>query len=68
MKRIEGFEYWIGDIVYLKTDTEQLKRIVYSITISEGGILYLVTQGTDNSNHYGFEMSSEKDNNISMGL
>lgn len=51
----------IGDIVYLTTDIEQLPRVVISFTVSANGIIYNLTQGINESTHYNFEMSKEKD-------
>ena len=53
--------YEIGDIVYLKTDVEQRKRIVYRFLIYEKDVLYGVVCGVGESDHYGFELAKEKD-------
>lgn len=50
----------IGDIVYLITDADQLKRIVFSIVVYKTDIIYKVTAGTIISEHYEFEISDEK--------
>ena len=51
----------IGDSVYLKTDPEQLERIVYGIEIRVTGLLYSLCCGVSTSNHYDFEISKDKD-------
>ena len=51
----------IGDFVYLKTDEEQLRRIVTGLTIRPGVVLYAVALGADESTHYDFEISKEKE-------
>ena len=54
--------YEIGQVVYLKTDTDQIPRIVISISVYKGGeLLYKVASGTSTSEHYEFELSKEKE-------
>lgn len=48
-----------GEIVYLKTDKEQLPRMVYCIKVFQGEILYECVCGTITSAHYDFELSTE---------
>ncbi len=51
-----------GDIVYLKTDKEQLPRIITAIKIcGDGGIIYSMNQGTQETYHYDIEFSTERD-------
>lgn len=51
----------IGDTVFLKTDPEQLSRIVISFKVfSEGELLYELVQGTTTSFHFGFEITTER--------
>ena len=50
----------IQDVVYLKTDPEQLERIVYSITIYPTHEIYSLVQGTNTSGHFAFEISDTK--------
>lgn len=57
--RIE-IDFDIGDFVYLVTDGEQQRRQVVSITIDPNGIMYGVILGTEESVHYGIELSAEK--------
>jgi len=51
--------FGFGDIVYLKTDKDQLPRMVYSLKVSQAEILYEVICGTHMSSHYDFELSRE---------
>lgn len=58
--RIEN-EYNIEDVVFLKTDPDQLERIVTGITVRPGNtILYEVACETEETSHYGFEISRQK--------
>lgn len=50
-----------GDIVYLKTDPEQLERQVSGILKRPGATLYELCCGTESSVHYSFEISVEID-------
>jgi len=50
----------IEDIVYLKTDIEQLPRIVTGIIVRKNSLLYYLTNGTTETCHYDFEISLEK--------
>jgi hypothetical protein len=55
-------QYNFGDVVYLKTDTEQKPRIVVSIEIfSDGEHIYKLNQCNMASWHYEMELSTEKD-------
>ena len=51
----------IGDSVYLRTDPEQAERLVTGINVRESGISYAATCGTNESWHYAFEMTKERD-------
>lgn len=54
-------EYEIGDIVYLKTDEEQAQRMVVFIKVfKDGELVYSLSRGTIESQHYSFEISKEK--------
>ena len=55
-------KYNIGDSVYLKTCTDQYERIVTAILIRQSGIMYSLSQACNESYHYDFEIS--KDRNI----
>jgi hypothetical protein len=52
-------EHDFGDIVYLKTDSEQKPRIVFAIKVYKSDILYELACGTVTSLHYGFEITKE---------
>lgn len=54
-------KFEIGEIVYLKTDNEQLERFVTGVNIRVGSISYALTNGTNESWHYDFEISKEID-------
>lgn len=51
----------IGDIVYLKTDLEQLPRIIYGIKITMTNVCYIVAQGINTSEHYDIELQKQED-------
>ncbi|GGG97337.1 hypothetical protein [Pedobacter zeae] len=57
-----------GDIVYLKTDPEQLQRIVTRLFFNPGIVLYELSCGTDVSTHYEIEMTTEIDVNLQLGI
>ena len=53
-------KFSFGDIVYLKTDKEQLPRIVTCILCyKQGELIYKLTCGTTQSDHYDYEISTE---------
>lgn len=52
--------YDFGDEVYLKTDADQLLRMVTAIHAHPNGqVVYMLSCGTTNSEHYDFEISKE---------
>ena len=51
----------IGQDVYLKTDTDQHKRIVTGYIVRDFGVVYLITHETDENEHYECEISIEQD-------
>lgn len=51
----------IGDSVYLKTDPEQCERLVTCVNIRQNGISYALSHLTNESYHYDFEISKERD-------
>lgn len=60
-KNIYQSEYQIGEIVYLKTDSDKNARIITAIQFQgNGNIIYLLTLGTTNTWCYDIEMSREK--------
>jgi hypothetical protein len=55
-------EFGFGDIVYLKTDPDQLARIITGISVHpEMQIIYKVSYLGSNTEHYSFELSMERD-------
>ena len=52
--------YNIGDTVYLKTDIDQLSRLVTGLTIRTGCTMFELSCGEKASMHYDFEISKEK--------
>lgn len=61
MSQIINNVYNIEDIIYLKTDTDQLQRIVFAFIVTKDSVLYRCSCGTQISDHYDFEISTEKD-------
>lgn len=60
MGKIINNRYELGDVVYLKTDKDQLPRIVYCFKVFPNEILYECACGTTTSSHYEFELSKEQ--------
>lgn len=58
MSMIIETDHNFEDIVYLKTDPEQLPRIVTRFVVSKHSVIYELNCGTVCSAHYGFEISS----------
>lgn len=57
----------IGQTVYLKTDTDQLQRIVTAIKIcGDNSFFYELSCGREVSSHYDFEISEEINNEIKV--
>ena len=55
-------KFEIGQIVYIKTDTDQDEGLITSIYIHPGNcISYSVSRGDQACTCYGFELSVEKD-------
>lgn len=62
MKTTHDIKYQIGQVVYLKTDTEQLERIVTGICLRPNGcVIYYVTLCANEYSHYDFELSDTED-------
>lgn len=59
-------KYDFGQIVWLKTDEEQLQRIITKIEVCPTGILYQLSQGKDYSWHYDFEISDTENVEIKL--
>ena len=56
---IENY-FSIRDMVYLKHDIEQKPRMITAIVMQENGIMYELISGCEVSNHFGFEIQTEK--------
>jgi hypothetical protein len=52
--------YKRGEVVYLRTDIEQQQRIVTGYVITGNDVLYNLVCGTEDSTHYAFEISTDK--------
>lgn len=61
-------EYDLGQIVYLKTDPDQKKRMVKQICFSHKGIEFNLIHGTETTWHADFELSVESDILIKTGV
>lgn len=59
--RVLDAAFKIRQTVYLKTDPEQLDRIVTGYNIRPHGDSYLLSCKTEETPHYDFEISAEKD-------
>lgn len=53
-------EYDIEDVVFLKHDPDQLKRMIVEISVSKMGYQYCLLCGTEESWHYEFELAEKK--------
>lgn len=53
-------EFQLGQTVYLKTDMEQLPRMVTLIQVNPLGHLYYLSCGPISSWHYEIEISAER--------
>ena len=53
--------YGFGDEVYLKSDPDQTLRVVIGIVVKPGNqVLYELACGSESSDHYEFEITTEK--------
>jgi len=59
MPRIIDNKYDYGEVVYLKTDREQVPRIVFCLRCYQNETLYELACGTVTSVHYEYEISKE---------
>lgn len=58
-------EFEFGEIVYLKTDTEQHPRIIVAMEIyHDGDILYKLNKDSFSSYHFHYEFSRDKKYNF----
>lgn len=55
-------DFQIGQTVYLKTDIEQVGRIVTGISLRPNkSVIYSLSYGTSETNHYPIEMNLDRD-------
>jgi hypothetical protein len=54
-------KFEIGSLVFLKTDEEQKERFITGIKVRPNGISYYVSLGENETIHYEFEITDEKD-------
>lgn len=54
-------EFNLKQTVYLRTDKDQLPRLVIGIKVCPDDMLYELMQGTTSSLHYPFEISDTAD-------
>ena len=67
------FKFKLGELVYLRTDLEQLKRMITEVSIlgtsmNDSIVMYELSQSDQSSKHYSSEISRNKDTNINLGL
>lgn len=58
----------IAQMVYLKTDPEQLPRLITGIMINPGNVLYRINFGSGDYYAYDFELSTSPNQGFSLGL
>ena len=58
--------YNFGQIVYLKTDVEQLARMITAAIVTPQNILYELSCGVTTTKHYDVEFSVEKNELIKV--
>lgn len=59
MAMIIDNKYEFGQTVYLKTDPDQLPRIVTRFQVTPMGVFYGLCSGTNDTWHYEMEISDE---------
>ncbi len=59
-------KYELQQVVYLKTDIEQRKRMVININILPSGLQYLLSFGAHATWHYEMEITDEVDTLIKV--
>lgn len=69
MPKIEiEVEYTINQVVYLRTDPDQLPHLVIGYKIVPTGILYGVVFMGSSSYFYAMELSTDRNQNIVLGM
>lgn len=54
-------QFKLGDIVYLKSDPDQLLRVVCGIMVRPGGVnMYYLSCGLDETAHYDLEITADR--------
>jgi len=61
-----NIKYKIGEIVFLKTDVEQLPRMVTGILLRATNYIYYLSNSTIETTHYEFEITMEINEIIKM--
>jgi hypothetical protein len=62
-------KYNFGDVVYLKTDPDQLPRMISDIKFSpDCHTIYFLACGTICTEHYELEISESKNKLMSLGI
>ncbi len=51
----------IGQTVYLKTDVDQVPRMVVRYSVTKETVLYILASGEKETTHYDIEISETKD-------
>lgn len=59
-------KFEIGQMVYLKTEEEQLPRIITCIIVDMGSVMYELINCTTTSCHYEFELSLERNQILNL--
>ena len=54
-------KFKIGDYVYLKTDSNQYKRMITGYSVRPGTVIYKLSLGSEETTHYELEISKEVD-------
>lgn len=66
MENKKTTRFKIGEIVYLKTDFEQLPRMVTGILMRPYGLIYHLSNNTIETTHYQIEISKDVDEMIKL--
>ena len=61
-------KFGLGDIVYFKTDREQLPRMVIGMFFFMGGIVYELSYNGERVSAYEIELTKDKDILIEMNV
>jgi len=59
-------KFEIGEIVYIKTDLEQLPCQVIELIVSKNNVMYIVCRNLDSTKFYDYELSDTADKNIKI--